>query len=72
MLDDFDELTDLMIKANDGDLDGIVQSKANDFFHKHRIDTSMTTHEIMDELYDKLGESGIKVMQDILGDFAKS
>jgi hypothetical protein len=32
----------------------------------------MTTHEIMDELYDKLGESGIKVMQDILGDFAKS
>ena len=41
-----------------------------------KIDTSLTTYEIIDELYDKFGDNGMysvmKEMQDILGDFAKS
>jgi len=66
---DFDDLVDLMIKANDGDLDGVVQSKANRFFAKYKIDTSLTTYEIMDELQDNYGNSIMKEMQDILGDY---
>jgi hypothetical protein len=65
--DEFNHYADLMIKANDGDLnDGYLQTKANEFFIDYNIDTSQHTNDIIDKLFDILGNNGVSEMKDIL------